>query len=125
MSPSQRLASSCFMPSRMGIPSVGRDRFDSSGLFLSTFGFCSQATMPHRRSPQESIRICAKPPSTAQSPVGSAAEAELATVKARQSDDQATIAHLKLVIEKLVVQSSYVATTFRFLPQTPPAGGAK
>ncbi len=31
----------------------------------------------------------------------------------------------KLVNEKLVVQSSYVATTFRFLPQTPPAGGAK
>src|ERR1700748_3058140 len=69
------------------MPSVGLLLFDTSGLLLSRPPGCfSQATTPHRLPPHCATRILATPSATRQSPVGSAAKAELTQAACRITD---------------------------------------
>src|SRR5260370_41473024 len=64
------------MPSRIGMPSVGRPRKDGLGFSVSRPGALSQTTMPQSTPLQFSISIWADLSSTSQTPLGSAAAAE-------------------------------------------------
>src|SRR6516225_4221008 len=75
------------MSSRIGIPSVGLFFFDASGLLVSRPpGSFSQATTPHMLLPHCATRILATPSATRQSPVGSAARAEVMLAPSRDTD---------------------------------------
>src|SRR6187551_3245362 len=58
------------MPSKTGIPSVGRDRRLGSGFLLSTPGRTSQTTTPHSLLPQSTILMRAYCLETSHTPVG-------------------------------------------------------
>src|SRR5882672_6771816 len=62
------------MPSRIGIPRVGRARFARSGLLLSTPGVISHEITPQKRLSQLTILMRATRLATSHSPVGSVAE---------------------------------------------------
>src|SRR5580704_6765562 len=65
------------MPSRIGIPSVGRVRLPGSGLLASVPpGVFSHDTMPQSLPLQFAICTWARFPSTAHSPRGSAGDAQ-------------------------------------------------
>jgi len=63
----------CAIPSKIGIPSVGRERRLGSGLLLSVPGCASHETTPHKRPSQSTILMRATRLATIHSPVGSIA----------------------------------------------------